>query len=180
MYMKKNKIENILNNKGYVSIESLIVAGLVIATGAFLVSKLVWKGKDVANSNNKNITVASKTMDDNSFINDETVSSSLPLDNKVDSECSLENPPDLADYEYAVIDDELIEKQIKDRQNSIDPDGCTDLRGRYNNEPSCGSWKDDFRKRMTSLKGQIVITGYNGNKDNISIPSCINDKKSLP
>ncbi|AMN31352.1 leucine-rich repeat protein [Clostridium perfringens] len=67
--MKKYKIENLLHSKGYVSIETLIVAGLVIATGAFLVSKLVWKGKDVATTNNNNMINASKTMDDNSFDN---------------------------------------------------------------------------------------------------------------
>ncbi|AMN31355.1 hypothetical protein BFS06_11685 [Clostridium perfringens] len=163
--MKKNKIRKILSRKS----KTLIVAGLVIASGTFLISKLAWKGKNITNSNNNKVTTVGKKID-------KSLDELQTTKNKEVS-CSIENPSDLADYEYAVINDELIEKQIKDRQNSIDPDGCTDLRGRYNNEPSCGSWKDDFRKRMTSLKGQIVITGYNGNKDNISIPSCINDKK---
>ena len=108
--MKKNKIENLLHSKGYVSIETLIVAGLIIATGAFLISKLVWKGKDVAISNDNNMTTAGKTMDDNSFNNDSSIGeSTIPggedTTNSVapheEVDCSLvENPDDLADYEY--------------------------------------------------------------------------------
>ncbi|AMN31153.1 leucine-rich repeat domain-containing protein [Clostridium perfringens] len=62
--MKKYEIQSILHSKGYVSIETLIVTGLIIATGAFLISKLVLKGKDVANSSNNNIINASKIMND--------------------------------------------------------------------------------------------------------------------
>ena len=184
--MKKYKIQNLLHSKGHTSIETLIVSGLIIATGAFLVSKLVWKGKDVAISSNNNMSTIGKTMADNSFNNDSVSKSTIPggggATNSVVSpkniDCSLvENPSDLADYEYAVIDDKLIEEQIQSRQNSIDPDSCTDLRGGYSDEPSYGSWEDDFRKRMTPLKGQIVITGYNGTKDDITIPSCIDGKK---
>ncbi|WP_415286239.1 leucine-rich repeat domain-containing protein [Clostridium perfringens] len=111
--MKKYKIENLLHSKGYVSIETLIVAGLIIATGAFLISKLVLKGKDVANSNNKNMATAGKTMDDNSFNNDSSIGeSTIPggedTTNSVapheEVDCSLvENPDDLADYEYEEI-----------------------------------------------------------------------------
>ena len=111
--MKKNKIQNILYSKGYVSIETLIVAGLIIATGAFLISKLVWKGKDVAISNDNNMTTAGKTMDDNSFNNDSSIGESTipggedttnPVASHEEVDCSLvENPDDLADYEYEEI-----------------------------------------------------------------------------
>ena len=203
--MKKIKIENILNNKGYVSIEALIVAGLVIATGAFLTSKLVWKGKDVANSNNKNMTIASKTMDDNSFINDETVSSSLPLDNKIDSECSLENPPDLADYEYRVIDDDFINQGLasidKEFNSSDIVETIEDTNPSSGDKLSSSSKptlilipnasgemmectkeevikmeKESF-ERLREFKGGVVILNYHGNKADIEIPSCIDGKK---
>ncbi|WP_415286088.1 leucine-rich repeat protein [Clostridium perfringens] len=125
-------------------------------------------------------------MADNSFNNDSVSKSTIPggggATNSVISpkniDCSLiENPSDLADYEYAVIDDKLIEKQIQDRQSNIDPDNPLEIRGGYCDDPSYGSWEDEFRKRMTSLKGQIAITGYNGNKTEIKIPSCIDGKK---
>ena len=184
--MKKYKIQNLLHNKGHTSIETLIVSGIIISIGAFLVSKLVWKGKDVAISSNNNMSTIGKTMADNSFNNGSIGESTIPggggATNSVvspkDIDCSLvENPSDLADYEYAVIDDKLIEKQIQDRQCNIDPDNPLEIRGGYFDDPSYGSWEDEFRKRMTSLKGQIAITGYNGNKTEIKIPSCIDGKK---
>ncbi|TBX14820.1 hypothetical protein BFS06_11400 [Clostridium perfringens] len=203
--MKKNKIQNILYSKGYVSIEALIVAGLIIATGAFLISKLVWKGKDIATTNNNNMTVASKTMDDNSFIYDETVASSLPLDNKVNSECSLENPLDLADYEYRVIDDDFINQgldSIDKMFNSSDfVEPIEDIKPSSSDNLSSNSksnlilvpnasgemmectkeevvkMRKESLERLREFKGGVMILDYHGNKTDIEIPSCIDGKK---
>ena len=103
--MKKYKIENILHSKGYVSIETLIVAGLVIATGAFLISKLVWKGKDIAMSNDNNMATVGKTMDDNLFngndVNKTNESSTNLVEKSKEVDCSLiENPSNLNEFKY--------------------------------------------------------------------------------
>ena len=168
--MKKNKIENLLHSKGYVSIETLIVAGLIIATGAFLTSKLVWKGKDVANSNNKNMINASKTMDDNSF------SSNMPTDSSSqvqEAKHSVENPSDLSDFDYAIIDDNYINGELKKIDEKI------------NNRPSdipalppevINDMKAPIQK-LKEFKGGIIITGYHGNKSDIEIPSYIDGKE---
>ncbi|AMN31276.1 leucine-rich repeat domain-containing protein [Clostridium perfringens] len=168
--MKKNKIQSILHSKGYVSIEALIVAGLIIATGAFLTSKLVWKGKDVANSNNKNMINASKTMDDNSF------SSNMPTDSSSqvqEAKHSVENPSDLSDFDYAIIDDNYINGELKKIDEKI------------NNRPSdipapppevINYMKAPIQK-LKEFNGGIIITGYHGNKSDIEIPSYIDGKE---
>ena len=176
--MKKSKIQNILYSKGYVSIEALIVAGLIIATGAFLISKLVWNGKDIATTNNNNMTVASKTMDDNSFVVDsdnshnQTISSNSQLPNKDDFTCDLENPSDLTDYEYAVIDDNYINSELKkiDEMVSKISDSPTPPPEFLNN------MKANILK-LKEFKGGIIIIDCHGNKTNIEIPSCIDGKE---
>ena len=168
--MKKYKIQSILHSKGYVSIETLIVAGLVIATGAFLVPKLVLKGKDVANSNNKNMTVASKTMDDNSFNNSTPADSSPQVQ---EAKHSVENPSDLSDFDYAIIDDNYINDELKKIDEEI------------NNRPSdrpapppevIARFKAPI-EYLRKFKGKVMITGYHGNKTDIEIPSYINGKE---
>ena len=175
--MKKNKIQSILHSKGYVSIETLIVAGLLIATGAFLISKLVWKGKDVATSNDNNMINVGKTMDDNSFTggsgnsHNEVPSSQPQLTPKDDFTCDLENPSDLTDYEYAVIDDNYINGELKKIDEKI------------KNEPAMRpEFINNLKAPILKLKefsGGVVITGYCGNKTDIEIPSCIDGKKVL-
>ena len=54
---------NIKNSKGYVSIETLIVAGLIIGFGAFFIAKFVKSGKDVGSSAVNHVTEAQTSMD---------------------------------------------------------------------------------------------------------------------
>ena len=171
--MKKNKIQNILHSKGYVSIETLIVAGLIIATGAFLISKLVLKGKDVANSNNKNITTASKTMDDNSFSNNiSTDQSQLVKEEK--SKHIMEKPADLSDFDYAIIDDNYINGELKKIDEMVS-------HGAISFAPSSPElFIKDMKAHILKLKefnGKIIITGYHGNRTDIEIPSHIDGKE---
>ena len=180
--MKKTKIENLLHSKGYISIETLIVAGLVIATGAFLVSKLVWKGKDVAISSNNNMSTIGKTMDDNSFNNGSIGESTIPggggATNSVvspkDIDCSLvENPSDLADFEYAVIDDNYMDsklKEIDDMLKQVPP-------GEQSPPPEVIESIKAPIKQLRDFKGGVVLTGYHGNKSDLELPSCIDGKK---
>ncbi|WP_195391058.1 leucine-rich repeat domain-containing protein [Clostridium perfringens] len=175
--MKKNKIENLLHSKGYVSIETLIVAGLLIATGAFLISKLVWKGKDVAISNDNNMINAGKTMDDNSFVegsanlHNQTIASNSQLPTKDDFACDLKNPSNLNDYEYAIIDDNYINGELKKIDEKIK--NRPDMQPKFIN-----NLKAPIQK-LKEFKGGVVITGYCGNKTDIEIPSCIDGKKVL-
>ncbi|WP_415286221.1 leucine-rich repeat domain-containing protein [Clostridium perfringens] len=167
--MKKNKIENLLHSKGYVSIETLIVVGLIIATGAFLTSKLVWKGKDVANSNNKNMTIAGKTMDDNSFNNSTPADSSSQVQ---EVKHSVENPSDLSDFDYAIIDDNYINDELK----KIDEE----INNRPSDIPAPPPEVNDMKAlilKLKEFKGGIIITGYHGNKTDIEIPSYIDGKE---
>ncbi|MGU8718593.1 leucine-rich repeat domain-containing protein [Clostridium perfringens] len=174
--MKKNKIQKIIHSKGYVSIETLIVAGLIIATGAFLVSKLVWKGKDVAISSNNNMSTIGKTMDDNSFNNGSIGESTIPggggATNSVvspkDIDCSLvENPSDLSDYEYQIIDDDYINSVVKKYNDD----------NYYMSPDELKKWEESFRGIYKNLKGDIIITKYRGNNKDLKIPSCIDGKK---
>ncbi|WP_415286159.1 leucine-rich repeat domain-containing protein [Clostridium perfringens] len=170
--MKKNKIENLLHSKGYVSIEVLIIAGLLIATGTFLTSKLVLKGKDVANSNNKNMTVASKTMDDNSFSNNiSTDQSQLVKEEK--SKHTMEKPADLTDFDYAIIGDNYINDELKKLDEKIN-----DLPSDIPAPPLelTNNLKSNI-KNLKEFSGGIIITGYHGNKTDIEIPSYIDDKE---
>ena len=41
-------LTNMNKNEGYVSIETIIIAGLIIALGAFLISKFAGEGKDLS------------------------------------------------------------------------------------------------------------------------------------
>ena len=41
-------LTNMKKNEGYVSIETIIIAGLIIALGAFLISKFAAEGKDLS------------------------------------------------------------------------------------------------------------------------------------
>ncbi|TBX14341.1 hypothetical protein BFS06_14110 [Clostridium perfringens] len=170
--MKKNKIQKIIHSKGYVSIETLIVTGLIIATGAFLISKLVWKGKDVAILNDNNMATAGKVMDDNSFTggsgnsHNEVPSSQPQLTPKDDFTCDLENPSNLSDYKYKVIDDECI-NEIKSKINK-------------GNEFLRKETEKDVQFKTTQLeklKGGIILTGYHGSETNLKLPSCIDNKK---
>ncbi|AMN31205.1 leucine-rich repeat domain-containing protein [Clostridium perfringens] len=167
--MKKNKIQSILHSKGYVSIETLIVAGLVIATGAFLTSKLVWKGKDVANSNNRNMTVASKTMDDNSFNNSTPVDSSPQVQ---EAKHNIENPSDLSDYDYTVIDDNYINSELKKIDEKTSHES-----GPLVTPPEVIARLKAPIESLRKFKGGVMITGYHGNKTDIEIPSYINGKE---
>ena len=175
--MKKYKIENLLHSKGYVSIESLIVAGLIIATGAFLISKLVWKGKDVATSNDNNMINAGKTMDDNSFVggsanlHNQTIASNSQLPTKDDFACDLKNPSNLNDYEYAIIDDNYINGELK----KIDEE----IKNRPDMSPEFINILKAPILKLKEFSGGVVITGYCGNKTDIEIPSCIDGKKVL-
>ena len=63
--MKKIKLENILHSKGYVSIETLIVAGIIIASGAFLISKLAFKSKGISDKSNNSLTYGKTVLDNN-------------------------------------------------------------------------------------------------------------------
>lgn len=54
---------NIKNSKGYVSIETLIVAGLIIGFGAFLIAKFVQSGKKVGDSGLNHVNTAQTQMD---------------------------------------------------------------------------------------------------------------------
>ncbi|MGU8718704.1 leucine-rich repeat domain-containing protein [Clostridium perfringens] len=166
--MKKSKIENLLYSKGYVSIEALIVAGLIIATGAFLTSKLVWKGKDVANSNNNNISNAVMMLDNNSFNNSGTTPSE-----KESSSSIIKTPSNLSDYNYSVIDDDYINSElqkiddiIKHRSSKAEflPDKFVEdvIKGPI--------------KQLRDFKGNIILTGYHGNNSDLELPSCINGK----
>ncbi|MGU8718772.1 hypothetical protein BFS06_13530 [Clostridium perfringens] len=168
--MKKNKIENLLHSKGYVSIETLIVAGLIIATGAFLTSKLVWKGKDVANSNNNNMINASKTMDDNSFSNNIPTDSSSQVQ---EAKHIVKNPSDLSDFDYAIIDDNYINDELKKLDEKI-----KDLPSDIPAPPPevINDMKSPIQK-LKEFNGGIMITGYHGNKTDIEIPSYIGDKE---
>lgn len=103
--MVRLKRKNLLYSNGYVSIETLIVAGLVIATGAFIISKLVWKGKDIAISNDNNMANVGKTMDDNLFngndVNKTNESSTNLIEKTKEVDCSLiENPSNLNEFKY--------------------------------------------------------------------------------
>ncbi|TBX14293.1 hypothetical protein BFS06_13870 [Clostridium perfringens] len=169
--MKKSKIENLLHSKGYVSIETLIVAGLVIATGTFLISKLVLKGKDVANSNNKNIATASKTMDDNSFSNNiSTDQSQLVKEEK--SKHTLEKTADLTDFDYAIIDDNYINGELKKIDEKTSQES-----GPFAPPPEVINDMKYPIQKLKEFKGGIIITGYHGNKTDIEIPSYIDDKE---
>ncbi|AMN31203.1 leucine-rich repeat domain-containing protein [Clostridium perfringens] len=178
--MKKTKIENLLHSKGYISIETLIVAGLVIATGAFLVSKLVWKGKDVATKNKNNMSNVGKIINGNSFNNDETAnpgggnSNNSVTPPKIDDyTCDLENPSDLADFEYAVIDDNYMDsklKEIDDMLKQVPP-------GEQSPPPEVIESIKAPIKQLRDFKGGVVLTGYHGNKSDLELPSCIDGKK---
>ncbi|AMN31084.1 hypothetical protein BFS06_14420 [Clostridium perfringens] len=122
---------------------------------------------------------AGKVIDNTSFSNNTSENSIAKIQSPIKEESThnIENTSDLADYNYAIIDDKLIEEQIKIRNSLIDSGDWTEIRGGTTDKSSYGSWEADFRKRMTPLKGQIVVTGYKGNKDDITIPSCVNDKK---
>ncbi|MGG7131315.1 leucine-rich repeat protein [Clostridium perfringens] len=167
--MKKYKIQSILHSKGYVSIETLIVAGLVIATGAFLVSKLVWKGKDVANSNNKNMTIAGKTMDDNSFNNSTPADSSSQVQ---EVKHSVENPSDLSDYDYTIIDDNYINSELKKIDETVSHES-----GPFATPPEAVARLKEPIEYLRKFKGEVMITGYHGNKTDIEIPSHIDGKE---
>ena len=167
---KKNKIKNLLHSKGYVSIETLIVSGLIIATGAFLISKLIWKGKDVAISSNNSMSNASKSLSDNSFNSNQNpnLGGGDTTEPKIkDVTCSLENPPNLADYEYAVIDDDFINSTIQKHKNN----------SRFYDEDELKKWGESFRNLCKPLEGSIAITSYKGKANDITIPSCIDGKK---
>ena len=180
--MKKYKIENILHSKGYVSVETLIVAGIIIATGAFLISKLVWKSKDVAISSNNSVNNSGKILDDNSFDNNDAKipgentntdggsSTKIPGGNtnidgesstnsitpSKDADCSLvENPSNLADFEYIEMSNDL--KKLNELNI---PDDISD------------KIKDGY-----SFENKIMITGYKGTSKDINIPKCINGKE---
>ncbi|EOU1990552.1 leucine-rich repeat domain-containing protein [Clostridium perfringens] len=166
--MKKSKIENLLHSKGYVSIETLIVAGLVVATGAFLVSKLVWKGKDVATTNKNNMSNAVMMLDNNSFNNSGTTPSE-----KESSSSIIKTPSNLSDYNYSVIDDDYINSElqkiddiIKHRSSKAEflPDKFVEdvIKGPI--------------KQLRDFKGNIILTGYHGNNSDLELPSCINGK----
>ncbi|AMN31017.1 hypothetical protein [Clostridium perfringens] len=59
-----NKIlKNIKNSRGYVSIETLIVAGLIIGFGAFFIAKFVKSGKTVGTQAISHVTEAQTSMD---------------------------------------------------------------------------------------------------------------------
>ncbi|AMN31275.1 leucine-rich repeat domain-containing protein [Clostridium perfringens] len=167
--MKKFKIENLLHSKGYVSIETLIVAGLIIATGAFLTSKLVWKGKDVANSNNNNMINAGKTMDDNSFSNNISTDSSSQVQ---EAKHSVENPSDLSDFDYVIIDDNYINGELK----KID-EKTSKKSGPFAPPPEAIARLKAPIENLRKFKGKVMITGYHGNKTDIEIPSYINGKE---
>ena len=42
-------LTNMKKSEGYISIETIIIAGLIIALGAFLISKFALSGKDLSN-----------------------------------------------------------------------------------------------------------------------------------
>ena len=182
--MKKYKIENILHSKGYVSVETLIVAGIIIATGAFLISKLVWKSKDVVISSNNSVNNSGKILDDNSFDNndakipggntntDSGSSTKIPGGNtnidgesstnsitpSKDADCSLvENPSNLADFEYIEMSNDL--KKLNELNIPYDI--------------------SDKIKDGYSFENKIMITGYKGTSKDINIPKCINGKEVI-
>ncbi|MGU8718771.1 leucine-rich repeat protein [Clostridium perfringens] len=109
-------------------------------------------------------------MDDNSFSNNISTDSSSQVQ---EAKHSVENPSDLSDFDYAIIDDNYINGELKKIDEKI------------NNRPSdipapppevINYMKTPIQK-LKEFKGGIIITGYHGNKTDIEIPSYINGKE---
>ena len=115
------------------------------------------------------MTIAGKTMDDNSFNNSTPADSSSQVQ---EVKHSVEKPSDLSDYDYTIIDDNYINSELKKIDEKTSHES-----GPLVTPPEVIARLKAPIESLRKFKGEVMITGYHGNKTDIEIPSYINGKE---
>ena len=166
--MKKIQMENILKSKGYVSIEALIVTGLIITSGSFMVSKLAWKGKDISVKSNNSLNLSKKVLDDNNYNSNNVVTK---IKNNVDNTTPIKKDLIKQNKMISVVPESMRFKNYNPIIESLTDIGIKDgfIYGTINT-PYFGEITAPFEE------GTIGIIGYVGTDTTVKIPSEINGK----
>lgn len=191
---KKDKFNYILNNKGYISIEVLLIAGTLIIFSYILISRLAGQGNSIFKTSNNTISQTRKIQDQNEYRENTSLinleknqnkeeekdksndKSPTYINSKVDFDenkfcCDLENPNDLSDYEYRLITDSFIEEELNALRNAFNNTSKVNLKAEIQKS------MDDIKIKYNDLKGGIILINYNGNKTDLELPKCIDGQK---